>query len=98
MKNSNDETVTDLKDAAWDGYAIQDPNATTNVGMGINLSKGAINAKNLYLDPDGNAKFRGDLDLAGNVTVGGSVMADFFAISNEGNSNGKLIMLSLIHI
>jgi len=92
MKNSNDETVTDLKDAAWDGYAIQDPNATTNVGMGINLSKGAINAKNFYLDPDGNAKFRGDLDLAGNVTVGGSVMADFFAISNEGNSNGKLIM------
>ena len=92
MKNSNDETVTDLKDAAWDGYAIQDPNATTNVGMGINLSKGAINAKNFYLDPDGNAKFRGDLDLAGNVTVGGSVMADFFAISNEGDSNGKLIM------
>jgi hypothetical protein len=50
--------------------------------MGINLDQGAINARNFYIDPEGNAKFRGDIDITSGATVGGSPMNDFFQIEN----------------
>jgi hypothetical protein len=58
--------------SAWNTYS--------SAGMGINLDQGAINAKNFYIDPAGNAKFRGDIDLASGATVGGSPLNDFFQI------------------
>ena len=80
-----------LEGADWAAYS---PN-----GMAINLDNNAINAQNFYVDPDGNASFKGDLDLDGNVSVGGSVMADFFEISNtSGDSFGKLRMKDLAYM
>ena len=80
MKNAAGVSVSDIKDAAWNGYAIQDPSATTKVGMGINLDKGAINAKNFYVDPDGNAKFKGDMDIEGGVKIGGELASELFQV------------------
>ena len=57
----------------WNSYA--------GTGMGINLDLGAINAKNFYISPDGDAKFKGDMDIEGGVKVGGSLMADFFEVA-----------------
>jgi len=45
--------VNQLKDKPWNTYS--------DAGMGINLDKGAINAQNFYIDPAGNAEFRGNL-------------------------------------
>ena len=61
-----------LAAAPWNTYAEQ--------GMGINLDKGAINAKNFYIDSAGNAKFKGDMDIDGGVKVGGSLMSNFFEV------------------
>ena len=51
--------------------------------MGINLDKGAINAKNFYIDPAGNAKFRGDMDIEGNATIGGELASNLSAVVPE---------------
>ncbi len=61
--------------AGWDTYS--------SAGMGINLDLGAINSKNFYIDPAGNAKFKGDIDVTSGATVGGSPMNDFFEVAPE---------------
>jgi hypothetical protein len=61
--------------ASWNTYS--------SAGMGINLDLGAINAKNFYIDPAGNAKFKGDIDVTSGATVGGSPMNDFFEVAPE---------------
>ena len=58
-------------------------NTYSSAGMGINLDLGAINATNFYIDPDGNAKFKGDIDVTSGATVGGSPMNDFFEVAPE---------------
>ena len=63
----------ELTSAPWNTYAEE--------GMGINLDKGAINAKNFYISPEGNAKFKGDMDIDGGVKVGGSLMSNFFEVA-----------------
>ena len=60
---------------AWNTYST--------AGMAINLDQGAINAKNFYIDPAGNAKFKGDIDVTSGATVGGSPMNDFFEVAPE---------------
>ena len=77
---TNATNATNLQTAVWNTYA--------STGMGINLDKGAINSKNFYIDPDGNAKFKGDMDIDGGVKVGGSLMADFFEVANVNDSLG----------
>ena len=62
-----------IPSSGWNSYA--------GTGMGINLDLGAINAKNFYISPDGDAKFKGDMDIEGGVKVGGSLMADFFEVA-----------------
>mgnify|MGYP001565662499 CR=1 FL=1 len=49
-------------------------------GMAINLDNDAINAKNFYIDPSGNASFKGDLDVEGDAKIGGVLAKDFFDI------------------
>ena len=56
--------------AGWNSYA--------GTGMGINLDLGAINAKNFYISPAGDAKFKGDIDIAGNAKIGGVLASGFF--------------------
>ena len=65
IKNGNFSGVT-----GWDDY--------TSLGMGINLDNGAINAKNFYIDPAGNAKFRGDMDIEGGATIAGGLASTIF--------------------
>ena len=60
--------------AEWNDYA--------SLGMGINLDNGAINAKNFYIDPAGNAKFNGDIDIEGNATIGGELATAIFDLDN----------------
>ena len=54
-------SVDDLVDKPWNTYS--------DAGMGINLDKGAINAQNFYIDPAGNAEFKGT--IAGDALVAG---------------------------
>jgi hypothetical protein len=76
--------VGHLATAPWNTYS--------NKGMGINLDKGAINAKNFYIDSDGNAKFRGDMDIEGNATIGGELASNLFAVDPETtNTDGVFI-------
>jgi len=56
----------------WNSYA--------GTGMGINLDLGAINAKNFYISPAGDAKFKGDIDIAGNAKIGGVLASGFFNV------------------
>lgn len=56
----------------WSAYSV--------AGMGINLDLGAIAAKSFYIDPEGNAKFKGDIDIEGDARIGGSLMKEFFDI------------------
>jgi len=65
-------TATDVTSSStlWDTYSF--------AGMGINLDAGAINAKNFYIDPDGNAKFRGDMDIEGGATIAGGLASTIF--------------------
>ena len=58
----------------WDTYST--------TGFGINLDLGAINSKNFYIDPAGNAKFKGDIDSV-NATIGGSPMTDVFNVEQS---------------
>jgi hypothetical protein len=58
---------------SWDTYST--------TGFGINLDLGAINSKNFYIDPAGNAKFRGDIDSDG-ATIKGSPMTDLFTVES----------------
>lgn len=67
LKNGNfaidgKDHVDDLKDKPWNTYS--------DAGMGINLDKGAINAQNFYIDPAGNAEFKGT--IAGDALIAGS--------------------------
>ena len=75
----------DLAAAPWDTYSTG--------GMGINLDKGAINATNFYIDPYGNAKFKGDMDIDGGVKVGGSLMADFFEVSQINGAGANTLRM-----
>ena len=77
----------ELAAAPWNTYA--------GAGMGINLDKGAINAKNFYIDSDGNAKFKGDMDIDGGVKVGGSLMADFFEVGDVLENNVSVRKLKM---
>ena len=56
--------------AGWNNYA--------SLGMGINLDNGAINAKNFYISPLGDAKFRGDMDIEGGATIAGGLASTIF--------------------
>jgi hypothetical protein len=67
IKNGNFVPANDN----WDTYS--------NTGFGINLDLGAINARNFYIAPDGNAKFKGDIDSDG-ATIKGSPMTDLFKV------------------
>ena len=69
--------------AGWNSYA--------GTGMGINLDLGAINAKNFYISPAGDAKFKGDIDIAGNAKIGGVLASGFFNVKNVAGVN-KLAM------
>jgi predicted nucleic acid-binding Zn-ribbon protein len=64
-------------------FAAASPNWDTysTTGFGINLDLGAINSKNFYIDPAGNAKFRGDIDSDG-ATIKGSPMTDLFTVES----------------
>ena len=64
-------------------FVVANPEWSTysTTGMGINLDKGAINAKNFYIDGDGNAKFRGDVDIAGGAKIGGELAAGIFEVA-----------------
>jgi alkylhydroperoxidase/carboxymuconolactone decarboxylase family protein YurZ len=66
-----------LADAPWNTYA--------DAGMGINLDKGAINAKNFYIDPAGNAKFNGDLDVENGATIAGGLASTIFDFELDSN-------------
>ena len=66
--------------------ANQNWNTYSSAGMGINLDLGAINSKNFYIDPAGNAKFRGDID-SDTATIKGSPMADFFSVEPAFDEN-----------
>ena len=68
--NSNTATSVTSSSTLWDTYSF--------AGMGINLDQGAINAKNFYIDPDGNAKFRGDMDIEGGATIAGGLASTIF--------------------
>ena len=74
IKNANFSGV-----AGWDDY--------TSLGMGINLDNGAINAKNFYIDPSGNAKFRGDMDIEGGATIAGGLASSIFDIELDSNDD-----------
>ena len=78
IKNGQFSGVT-----GWNNYA--------SLGMGINLDNGAINAKNFYIDPAGNAKFKGDLDIDGDAKIGGVLAKGFFNIKQIDGVN-KLAM------
>ena len=67
----------------WNSYA--------GTGMGINLDLGAINAKNFYISPAGDAKFKGDIDIAGNAKIGGVLASGFFTTKTV-NGNTKLAL------
>ena len=67
-----------LANAPWNTYAEQ--------GMGINLDKGAINAKNFYIDPAGNAKFNGDLDVENGATIAGGLASTIFDFELDSNN------------
>ena len=69
--------------AGWNNYA--------SLGMGINLDNGAINAKNFYISPLGDAKFKGDLDIDGDAKIGGVLAKGFFNIKQIDGVN-KLAM------
>ena len=57
----------------WDSYST--------LGMGINLDNGAINATKFFIDPAGNAKFKGDIDMTtGGASIGGSDITNFFEV------------------
>ena len=58
--------------SGWNSYA--------GTGMGINLDLGAINAKNFYISPAGDAKFKGDIDIEGNAKIGGVLASGFFNV------------------
>jgi hypothetical protein len=74
----------ELTSAPWNTYA--------DAGMGINLDKGAINAKNFYIDQQGNAKFRGDMDIEGNATIGGELASKLFTVDEEtSDDSGNVI-------
>ena len=69
--------------------------------MGINLDKGAIAAKNFYIDQAGNAKFKGDIESGG--TISGASIADFFEVDDVIDDLGvnlgpKLIMRDTAYI
>ena len=68
----------------WNSYA--------GTGMGINLDLGAINAKNFYISPAGDAKFKGDIDIAGNAKIGGVLASGFFNVKQLEDGTSKLAM------
>ena len=59
-----------LAGADWTTYS---PN-----GMAINLDNDAINAPTFYISPAGDAKFKGDIDIAGDAKIGGVLASGFF--------------------
>jgi hypothetical protein len=65
-------------------FAVANSNWNTysTTGMGINLDKGAINAKSFYIDGAGNAKFKGDIDIEGDAKIGGSLAKNFFEVGD----------------
>ena len=89
IKNGNFEAANE----SWDTYSSS--------GMGINLDLGAINSKNFYIDPNGNAKFKGDIEAGG--TISGASISDFFEVDNVVDDLGldlgpKLIMKNTAYI
>ncbi len=68
----------------WNSYA--------GTGMGINLDLGAINAKNFYISPAGDAKFKGDIDIAGNAKIGGVLASGFFNVKQLEDGTSQLAM------
>ena len=74
----------DLAAAPWNTYSTG--------GMGINLDKGAISAENFYIDQLGNAKFRGDMDIEGNATIGGELASNLFAVDPESTDDKGVVI------
>ena len=92
LKNGNFEMPGFGSGAGAGALATAPWNTYSTAGMGINLDKGAINAKNFYIDPAGNAKFRGDMDIEGNATIGGELASNLFAVEPEStDTNGFLV-------
>ena len=92
LKNGNFEMPGFGSGAGAGALATSPWNTYSTAGMGINLDKGAINAKNFYIDPAGNAKFRGDMDIEGNATIGGELASNLFAVEPEStDTNGFLV-------
>ena len=73
-----------IASTGWNSYA--------DTGMGINLDLGAINAKNFYISPDGDAKFKGDIDIEGNAKIGGVLASGFFNVKQLEDGTSKLAM------